>query len=451
MLGCIFDIKIGNTVKFLHDMNGLRLSGARSSIAPEIATFLGCGPSNPVSQQPTSDLEVNVLLLRGADEKPLFLLVSIDALYVGRKLRNLVENEFEAVLEPEQIMICASHSHFAPMLDETKPLLGPVVEEHFERVSEILVRCISRALDDDQSAEVTTKHVRYRTNSAIYRRRVVPLLPKEGRFEWMRSQFLPSKSKKLDVESDLIEFWSGQTVVGAIWVMPCHPVGYPAAEVATSEFIGVVRNYWRESVAGAAGPLPFVFIQGASGDLRPPAMQFRQWNRLQPFVVNLVFGPTFAKFSWPAWESWVADVRQEFRQALGSGSIVLSGELSVRRWNVPLEIFFEKTWAGERNFSIQYLRLGSLEFLGLSAEVTWLCRKELLRELGRPGIVVVGCIDDCFGYLASKSQLRWGGYEVEGFLKPFSLRPARPRFQEEILRQVTLNLGRVAKSGLENP
>ena len=435
----------------MHDLEGLRQSGARASIAPDIETFLGSGPSYPVAGQPTSDLEVNVLLLRGSDERPLFLLVSIDALYVGRKLRNLVEKEFEAVLEPEQIMICASHSHFAPMLDETKPLLGSVVEEHFERVSEVVVRCIARALDDDQSVEVTAKHSRYKTNSTIYRRRFVPFLPRDGKVEWMRSQFLPNRSKKLDVESDVIEFWSDQGVVGVVWVMPCHPVGYPNKEVATSEFIGVVRRYWRESVAGVSGPLPFVFVQGASGDLRPPAMQFRPWNRLKSAVVNLVFGPTFGRFSWQGWENWVSGVRQEFTQALGSGSTVLSGQLSVRRWTAPLELFFEKSWEGERKFSVQFLRLGSLEFLGLSAEVTWLCRRDLVRELGRPGIVVGGCIDDCFGYLASKSQVRWGGYEVEGFLKAFSLRPAGPGFQEEIVSQVTLNLGRVAKLELDNP
>lgn len=429
---------------FLHGLEGLRQSGARASIAPEVETFLGAGPSYAVPGQPTSDLEVNVLLLRSKDRKPLLLLVSIDALYVGRKLRNVVDSKFAAVLEPEQVIISASHSHFAPMLDDTKPFLGSVVDAHFDRVSRIVTDCISRALEDDESVEVTLKHSRYKTNTSIYRRRLVPFLPRGRKVEWMRSQFLPNRFRKLDVESDVIEFWSDEGVVGALWVMPCHPVGYPVQEKATSEFIGTVRNYWRELAAGS-GPLPFVFIQGASGDLRPPAIRFRPWNHLESIVVNLVFGRTFGSFSPLGWETWVADVREEFSQALASGAKPLSGEMSVQRWLSPLDRFFEKNWEGERNFSVHYLRLGSLELLCLSGEVTWLCRGELLKELGRPGMVVGGCIDDCFGYLASPSQARWGGYEVDGFLKFFSLRPVRLRFQAAIIELVSLSLESVPK------
>lgn len=430
---------------FLHDLDGLRQSGARGSIAPEVDTFLGSGPSYAVPGQPTSDLEVNVLLLRSKDRKPLLLFVSIDALYVGRKLRSLIDRKFGSVLEPEQIIIGASHSHFAPMLDDTKPLLGTVVDAHFDRVSRVVTDCISRALADKKSVEVTVRHYRYKTNSSIYRRRFVPFLARGGKIQWMRSQFLPNRVKKLDVESDVVEFWSDKACVAALWVMPCHPVTYPIQDQATSEFIGTVRNYWRESVAGGSGAFPFVFIQGASGDLRPPAVKYRPWNHLGSILVNLLFGRTFGAFNSPAWESWVAGVQQEFGEALASGTKTLSGELSVQRWLSPLELFFEKNWEGERYFSVHYLKLGSFELLGLSGEVTWLCRGDLLKELDRPAMVVVGCIDDTFGYLASPSQARWGGYEVDGFLKFFSLRPVRSKFQASIIEMVIRSLDPVPK------
>jgi hypothetical protein len=59
--------------------------------------------------------------------------------------------------------------------------------------------------------------------------------------------------------------------------------------------------------------------------------------------------------------------------------------------------------------------------LGISAEVSWRLRDELVKRAPDPNLIVAGCIDDSYGYLLSSRQARWGGYEAQGFLEPFSL------------------------------
>jgi hypothetical protein len=38
--------------------------------------------------------------------------------------------------------------------------------------------------------------------------------------------------------------------------------------------------------------------------------------------------------------------------------------------------------------------------------------------------LLIGCIDDTFGYTPSESQIKEGGYEVDGWLTSFGLTPS---------------------------
>jgi len=88
----------------------------------------------------------------------------------------------------------------------------------------------------------------------------------------------------------------------------------------------------------------------------------------------------------------------------------------------PLEEFFEHPGPQKRFVAIHAVRLGELTLLGISAEPTWEFAQALnVTKVWGARLSIVGCIDDTWGYLASRNQCKLGGYEVSGYLKYFSL------------------------------
>src|SRR5664279_2436687 len=67
-------------------------------------------------------LEGNIVAIVGSNNRPV-VLVSVDLLYPGRALRGYLEAALPN-LSPDQLFLAASHTHQAPMTDDTKPMLG---------------------------------------------------------------------------------------------------------------------------------------------------------------------------------------------------------------------------------------------------------------------------------------------------------------------------------------
>ncbi|KJV04987.1 hypothetical protein [Methylocucumis oryzae] len=55
-------------------------------------------------------------------------IIAVDTLFAGPDLTNAITKIFKEAhgLTAERVLILASHTHFAPMLDKTKPKIGPV-------------------------------------------------------------------------------------------------------------------------------------------------------------------------------------------------------------------------------------------------------------------------------------------------------------------------------------
>lgn len=402
------------------------ISSAVVNISPVVSTFLGCGPLESVLPATGSDIESNILLVSDLNHEPVVIFISVDALYAGRRLRDDIEAEFGEELSTEKIFLSASHSHFAPMLDDTKPDLGAVVEEHYARVVRGICDGIRRTLKDKKPLAVQFRHRRYRTRAPIYRRRVFPLVIRNSKLQFFRAQPLPHKFSRLRVLADVLTFTASGKIEACIWVMPCHPVDSPWPAQISSHYIGVVRKAFR-GFEYANKNAPFVFIQGASGDLRPPSFGFRRVDSVKSLAVNLLFGPTFSGFfSESQWSRWVGDLTDEFMRCVREPSekanvySTKNGSVSKRRTR-NLSAYFNYDYPRERFVSLHSVQLAGVSILGISAEVSWRLRDELVNRVQNPNLIVTGCIDDSYGYLLSSRQARWGGYEAQGYLEAFSL------------------------------
>src|SRR5699024_4710221 len=108
----------------------LSASAGSIRISPEHQVILGASEDNHLPWGGTySHIEANVLALWDShDGYPLFF-ITLDLLYPGRIIREAIE-EALAPVPPERIVVAASHTHRAPMTDDTKPALGVPDEDY---------------------------------------------------------------------------------------------------------------------------------------------------------------------------------------------------------------------------------------------------------------------------------------------------------------------------------
>jgi hypothetical protein len=86
-------------------------------------------------------------------------------------------------------------------------------------------------------------------------------------------------------------------------VIPCHPVAFQGLDFVSADIAGAIRLGFR-NITEKSKQTPFIFLQGASGDLNP------WWKRgwlsggLLNLVDQFVNGPTFPVFTQQAMSSW---------------------------------------------------------------------------------------------------------------------------------------------------
>lgn len=390
-------------------------------ISADIHCVLGCGSGHLVTCSAADDLEANLGFLRDRNGNK-FLFISIDALYVGPVLLKIIENELKDQLGPHQILVGASHSHNSPMLDDTKPLLGQHLGSHVVYVAERIVVAAKEVISDP-GVEVTARSRQYRVNTAIYRRKITPIVISRRGVAFFKTEQRPNFRNELKPTSEVIDLLdSKQDLIGTIWVMPCHPTSYPVIDQVSSHYIGYVRHKLRNLTGNSDFPL--LFFQGASGDLRPPAIAGRK-SGLKGFLKTIFQPRYFTAFGWEEYDSWCEDIWREFIETRinldGDFNREPSSTLSSIRKRLPLEELFEYNYDFPRTVDCYHISIGSIRLLALSAEVTWKYRESI--SFSEAPTTVIGCIGDTFGYLASKQQFDEGGYEAHGFESMFGLKP----------------------------
>ncbi len=394
-----------------------QVAACRVDLTPEPPVCLGGnrGPGH-VGRVIGDPLEANALALRDGDERWLFV-VSIDTLYAPAELQRRLEQRLRERLGEDGdflLLLAASHTHYAPMLDPSKPVLGRAEEGYLEtlaaRIEEALLALVDGGVEP---ARATLARGRFR--GIANRRR----LGRNLRRPWRRTMMiLPNDEARLWDELPLVrvEDEDGEAIA-LLWSLACHPVSYPRAGTVSASYPGIVRERLRRTLDRPE--LPVLFLLGPAGDQRPPAWETppHSWKAAAIAALNFRHGgrSVFTNFTDAGYRAWVESLCAAATRTLGKTGDRLELRASWRQTALPLTELMEGHGQGlELALSRADLAEG-LSLLTLSAEP---CAELAfrLRELsGNVGLWVAGCIGPIFGYLPSERMLAEGGYEVDGF------------------------------------
>lgn len=395
---------------------------------PTDEVFLGCGPASPVSPDKVLDsLEANITIVWSEDRASKVVLISVDSLFLGSIVVDEICSGLSGFFSPAQIFLAASHTHTAPMIDETKPRLGIRNDDYAGVLVDKIVQAVSKLVLETPTSVRLRKYTS--TFGGIVERRNNRL------FELSRHglKFRPTlqrpnlRKRAIGAETAIAEFLDDEgKVLAALGVIPCHPVALMGRGVISADYVSGLRAEFRERICEGR-EAPFVFLQGASGDLNPWSKPKWLDGGLVKVIDQLVNG---VRFSFPAFSiselrTWcklrvqemVMDRSQHLRNtAPGIESQVLNSELH----QFPLSGFLkDAVKLNSREVYLHQLQIGDLRLMGVSAEITSKLKEKLKDSL--EGAELVGCIRDSFGYAATPQQYLEGGYEVDGHQWHFSI------------------------------
>jgi hypothetical protein len=198
-----------------------------------------------------------------------------------------------------------------------------------------------------------------------------------------------------------------------VWSYACHPNAYPVPHAVSADYPGVVRERLREEF----GPIPVLFLQGFSGDLRPPF--FTQGESVFERLSHALRGPRFRRPSlaeWQAWAGGISAVATAAAQASGNALHdveVCSSRVSINETSGPRS-------NPQATLVWHVIEAGDWKIVGVNAEPVVAYREAVVSCVRNAFVMTCGCIDDSRCYLPTAAMLSQGGYEVTGFCRAFA-------------------------------
>jgi hypothetical protein len=388
-------------------------AGASCDITPQQPVPLAGygGRRNPFIAV-SSKLESNAVLLSASGRRLLF--VSVDALFVGQRIVDAVIGRASQFgLSADDVVVTASHTHFAPPLDDTKPLLGAVDEGYLRFVTAQLLALVDEVMMRPPAA-VTLEQTRIDTALNVGRRRRwnLPLVQRRG-ITWPPTVIMaPAPDAERDTSIDVIRVVGANgTTRATFWKFAAHPVCFPDIDRVSAEYPGHARAALRRALGDE---IPVVFWQGFAGDVRP---SIGIPPSTSPFA--RARKPRFVQVTHTVWQTWADAVAQKLvAAATARDARQLTGSLTASSIDIAIQTLIEPA-TPSRAMRIQLVSLGSKQVLFVGAEV---CSPyaRLLRLDAET--IRVGYAGDVFGYLPSTQQVREGGYEARDFFEVFGLR-----------------------------
>ena len=386
-------------------MPKLQFSTGHVSIVPEKPVQLGgyAGRTDPFKKL-ADPIEANVLLIRAGEQR--IFLITLDVLYVGDRLRTELQRRLN--LPPVSLFVAASHTHYAPMTSDGLPELGVPDPEYVGVVAnriENLVRSLDASLQD---CEISYHQARapYNINRRLKRIR----LWRTGlTFEHGAA---PNPKGEHDDVVRLLRITDSERKVRAVaWSYACHPTAFPDQMQVSSDYVGRVRSRIRE----VYGDIPVLFLQGLSGDLRPPFKA--KITDLASLIRRVCLGPTFGPAQMSEFLQWTNQIADAVIELLRGQGAPVRGDWSVLRQVI--------SWPGlaapvPKQLSIHSIKLGNTRIVGISAEVVTHYRALIEQLFPGEQLITAGCIDQVWAYLPAGKMIEEGGYEVEGFRQFFN-------------------------------
>lgn len=370
------------------------------------------------------------------------ILISLDLLYPSASLRNKILAAFEKQVESRDLFLCATHTHYAPSIDRTKPLLGAVDERYENFVFQQVVALVKTVLKK-KLRKGTLHYGEQFANHAVNRRLMLqrPIIEKR-RIVKGGLRFAPNKTGPKDEKIRVVAVVDNSGLTAAIlWNYTCHPVGSPASVELGPDYPGRVRELL--GVRYEQQP-EIIFLQGFCGDIRP--YFFDRKNTLREKARAISKGPSFAPMSTAESLTWSQTLAEKVFSATETAKkhSPLRSAVYVERTEYPLRLLLENA-PEERKFSVARLDFGDrLRFLFLSAEPV-VAYSDFVRRMSLGRFTFpVGYTDDVFGYIPTKAMLDEGGYEAGQFFQSFSLTGA---LQPNVEKLVNQSIREIIKEG----
>lgn len=409
-------------------------SGYRNINIESPLHFAGQGVNSSCSKTSiqTGQLEVNGLLLEL--EKTKILVISVDTLFIGNRLRTELESHFKDRLNPAEIFIAASHTHSAPMLDFDKPKLGIPDIDYYNYVLKNIIELCEYLVSTNLKSTAFFKNVNYNSAIGISRRkyRVIG----EGRksiFGINQIFNLANEKSRIYQPARLIQICNERGESTFIWNQACHPVSIPDTFGHSPGYIGDGRQLLRENFGYTT---PVIFLQGFSGEIRPNST--KKIKNFSGLIKRILFGKQFTNFQKNDYISWISKLKNEMIEQinlLNSVKFFNIYDLTLDRETKKLSKFKIESNLSDRNLSKHTLNFGPFKIIGFSGEVLSKIAASFAK-MHSGTVIPVGCIDDTFGYLPDVNSIRFGGYEVNGFWQYFSIEKIPKKSFHDLIRWI---------------
>ncbi len=362
-------------------------------------------------------LEAGAIVLRQGDL--LVAVVTLDSLYTCEALRDAILAACPE-LDEARLWLGASHTHFAPGLDESKPLVGAVDPAYKALVFERVAGLLRRLIDEEPFTAQRWWHVG-EARQAINRRRRGWDVSRRG---IARGTILaPNEEGPREDRLRAARFVDEAGETRAIlWTATCHPVSSPGRLRVNSDFPGWTRRRLRLEYRP---DLPVLFLQGLTGDIRPRTI--RPWRHVLKRQiglhgrVNLLLNRSiFGGFGDRAFMAWAKGFADALIVALKEGEL-LRPALRAEALSLPIGAVVEGSASTDR-LLLRSLHLSDdLVFVALSAEAVVAYGAHVERAFAPARAVPIGYTDHVFGYLPTEAMLEEGGYEAQGFVRWFEM------------------------------
>jgi neutral ceramidase len=370
-----------------------------------------------------------------AGETGTILLITVDSIGIHIDDVNNIKNAIQKKvgIDPEHIVIAASHTHFAPFIGIHKfnvPgsefIFG---DEKFKNQMETrILECVEQSMMEMEDAEL--QYYRIPVSQVLYNRRArkadgsvetVFLYPRE------REDYLFSP---VDDDLTVIRFKGPVGILGVVVNFSCHPVTGGVNQEEHYKISSDYPYYVREAISSAWN-CPVLFTLGAAGDAVPMNRQGNCRKLIGESIGNAaILGERrFVTDPNPEVKASISYLEASVLEHPGVDSPVDVPGLRAAYVNSPEDSEEKReAWrayqtALDRKFRsilyhtekaalpIQFFRLGPFQFACIPFEVLSEIALKVKEKVKTAGII--SCANGYQGYLPLKHEFPRGGYEAQ--------------------------------------
>lgn len=366
-------------------------------------------------------LEANILFI---DQ---IVLVQIDTLFSSEALEQRIRHHAGGNID---LLLVASHTHFAPSLDPSKPALGECDPDFLNEVAEKIGR---RIMEQPNICANIRLGIGSASGLSINRRSKRFHVGRKFPFFFNDVVIQPNRAGPADPTVHSLVFEHNGDPVAVVWHYACHPVSFPQRNVMSADFVGIVRQRIRHHFN--IPNLPVIFLQGFAGDVTPSVINSRPDLKQR---IKYPHGELFGNFTMESFVSWSDALGEVVVRTFETGTSLYPSSVFCKSSMDISSILPREN--GKLNLAA--LSFGNdLNFIFAGAEVVQSYRI-MIQSIFNGITLGVGYTGPVFGYLPTDEYVREGGYESEGFIEPFGLRGSFSSGIEELLKNKFENMAR---------